>query len=174
MSARRLELDFIAAPRRARWPGLLLLAAALAASGALAHRYRDVHAALAALPPGRNLLEARRGPAGAVPARRATSAANRVDAVLRQLALPWASMLEAVEQAGGADVTLLQMQPNAERGSLRLTAEARSQDAMLDYLRRLDASKLLSAAHLVSHRVRADDPSRPVRFVVQAAFGERA
>lgn len=174
MSAPRLELDFIAAPRHARWPGLLLLAAAVAAAANLALRYRDAREALPALQAGRSALEAARRPPPALPAQQARAEAKRAESVLRQLALPWASMIEAVEQASSTDVTLLQMQPDAEHRSLRLTAEARSLDAMLVYLRRLDASRLLSAVHLVSHRVLAEDPSRPVRFVVQAALRERA
>jgi hypothetical protein len=53
---------------------------------------------------------------------------------------------------------------------VKLTAEARTQEAMFAYLRRLAAAKNLGEAHLVSHQVQRDDPQRPIQFSVQAAL----
>lgn len=173
MSAARLELDFVAAPRRTRWLGTLVLAAAVAAAANLALRYRDAREALLRLEAGSASLEAASRPARTPAPEQARAEAKRAESVLRQLALPWASMIEAVEEASSSDVALLQMQPDAEHRSLQLTAEARSQNAMLEYLRRLGKAKRLSEVHLVSHRVRSESPSRPVRFVVQASLKGR-
>jgi len=96
--------------------------------------------------------------------------AKRVDATLRQLALPWGSIIESVESANTRDVAILQLQPDAQQGQLRLGAEARTQQAMLDYLQRLAAARGLADVHVVNHQVQVEDPYHPVRFTVQASL----
>ena len=90
-----------------------------------------------------------------------------VETVLRQLALPWGRIIEAVEDAVTPDVAILQMHPDAQQRLLRLGAEARTQEAMLQYLRQLAASKTLTEIHVVSHQVQSEDSQRPIQFTVQ-------
>jgi Tfp pilus assembly protein PilN len=54
---------------------------------------------------------------------------------------------------------------------LKLTAEARSREAMLEYVRRIAQTKGLSNVYIVSHQVQTEDPSRPIQFSVQASLG---
>jgi len=170
MKVRRLELDYVAAPRRPRALGLLVLAIGIAAAAVLVERYRSVGVELQRLETGRSLL----GPAQlAMRARspeRLDEEAKRVEAVLRQLALPWGAIIESVEGATSADVALLQLQPDAQQRQLRLGAEARSRQAMLEYLRRLAAARGLGEVHVVSHQVQLEEPHQPVRFTVQASL----
>jgi len=90
--------------------------------------------------------------------------------MVRQLALPWAQLIDSLERAATKEVALLNIQPDAQNRVLRVTAEARRQELMLDYLRRLSATGAFAEVHLVSHQVREDDPGRPVQFAVQASF----
>lgn len=170
MTPRPLELDYVAAPRRPRWIGLCVLAIGLLAAGALLTRYRDLHRDLAALEAAQGLLNVERRPARVLPKERLDEEARAIDAVMRQLTVPWAQMIEAVEAASTPDVALLQVQPEAQQRTLRLTAEAKSREAMLRYLRRLGGSRALSEVHVVSHQVQLDNPARPVQFAVQASF----
>ena len=64
-------------------------------------------------------------------------------AAVRQLALPWAQLIDSLERAAMKEVALLNIQPDAQNRVLRVTAEARRQEQMLDYLRRLSATGLL-------------------------------
>jgi len=169
---KRLELDWVAPPRRPLWPGALVLAAALAVASELALQFHDVRLELSRLETTSDLVGAERRPARAIPRERVEAEAKHVEAVVRQLTLPWALLVETVEQASTGDVALLQLQPDAQQRTLRLTAEARHQAAMLEYLRRLGAAKVLTDVHVVSHQVQREDPRRPVQFVVQAAFRE--
>jgi len=104
----------------------------------------------------------------AVPQARLDEEAKSAEAVVRSLTLPWAALVQAVEQAATRDVALLQLQPDAESRLLRLTAEARNREAMFEYVRRLAAAPGLVDTHVVSHQVQRDDPLRPVQFSVQA------
>ena len=170
MSARPLQIDYIARPRRPRLAGFVLLAVSLTAAGVLVERYRDAKVELERAEAGRGLLNAERRPARPVPRERLQEEAKSAEAVLRQLALPWSAMIETVEEAATADVAILQMQPDAQQRQLRLAAEARTQEAMLEYVRGLVAAKSLADVHIVSHQVQVDDPRRPVHFTVQASL----
>jgi hypothetical protein len=106
----------------------------------------------------------------AVPKERLDEQAKSAEAVVRQLTLPWAGLIGAIEQAATKDVAILQLQPDAEQRLLRVTAEARHRDAMFEYLRRLGAAQELANVVLVSHQVQRDDPQQPIQFSVQASL----
>jgi len=170
MTPRRIELDYVAAPSAPQWIGVSLLILAVAVAGFLVLRYRDAQNQLAALDAASGLLNADRRPQRAVPKERLEQEAKIIDAAVRQLTLPWAQMIEAVERASSNDVVVLQLQPEAQQRTLRLTAEAKNGDAMLGYVRRLGESRVLSAVYLASHQVQMEDPLRPIQFSVQASF----
>ncbi len=170
MSPHRIELDYVAVPRRPRWMGASVLILALAVSGDMVVRYRNALNELAAVEAAQGMLNADRRPQRAVPKERLDAEAKIIDAAVRQLSIPWAQMIEAVEAASTGEVTVLQLQPDTQQRSLRLTAEAKSREAMLRYVRRLGETPALSGVHLVNHHVQVEDPSRPIQFGVQAAF----
>jgi Tfp pilus assembly protein PilN len=170
MMPRRLELDYVAAPGAPRWIGVSVLILALAVAASLMFRYRDVQRQLAALDAAQGLLNADRRPRRPVSKERLEQEAKIIDAAVRQLTLPWAQMIEAVESASSSEVVVLQLQPEAQQRTLRLTAEAKDGEAMLRYVRRLGDNRVLSAVYLASHQVQLEDPSRPIQFSVQASF----
>ncbi len=151
--------------RRARWPGVLLLAISLALAAGLFARHREAQLELERLIAVADLAGPQRR---TVPQARLDEEAKSAEAVVRSLTLPWAALVQAVEQAATRDVALLQVQPDAESRLLRLTAEARNREAMFEYVRRLGAAPGLVDVHVVSHQVQRDDPLRPVQFSVQA------
>jgi len=168
MSPRRLEIDYIAPPRQPRALGFAVLAVALLAAGMLVERYREVKLDLARIEAQQGLLGTEKRPARATSRERLDEEVKTAEAVLRQLALPWSTIIETIEGAATDDVALLQMQPDAQRRQLRLAAEARNPEAMLEYLRRLAAAKALADVHVASHQVQMEDPQRPIQFTIQA------
>ena len=170
MSALRIELDYVAAPRRAWWIGASVLILALAVAGDMVLRYRDAVHELAAVDAAQGLLNADRRPQRAVSKERLDEEAKIIDATVRQLSIPWAQLIEALEAASTGEVTVLQLQPETQQRSLRLTAEAKTREAMLRYVRRLGETRVLTGVHLINHHVQVEDPSRPIQFGVQAAF----
>jgi hypothetical protein len=167
---RRVALDYVAPVRRPPWLGIGVLAVSLAVAGELVFMYHDSQAELARLEAAANMAPADRRPVRALPKDRLDEETKSAEAVVRELTLPWAPLLRSLEQSATRDVAILQLQPDAHLRVVKLTAEARSQEAMFAYLRRLSAAKNLGDTHLVSHQVQRDDPQRPIQFSVQAAL----
>lgn len=171
MKPSRLELDYVASAGRSRWPGLLLLALALGVSAQLVERYRDVQRETAQWTAVHGLIKTDRPTAAPVPLPEGyAEQAKAAEAIVRQLALPWAKLIGAMEDAATKDVAVLQVQPEAPQQLLRITAEARNQNAMLEFVGKLAASGALTNVHWTNHQVQAEDPQRPLQFSVQASF----
>lgn len=170
MKAARLELDYLAPPRRAVWPGLLILAVALAIGAHLGLRYSDAKQALVRVETETGLLSPERRPVRALPRERLQAESKAAEVVVRQLTVPWAGLVATLEKAATREVALLQLQPDADQRRLRLTAEARDRNAMFAYVQRLEGSAALAEVHLVSHQVQNEDPQRPIQFSLQATL----
>lgn len=85
-----------------------------------------------------------------------------------QLSRPWEQLFSTLEELPREDVALLSLNCNASSGQLRLTAEARSLEAMLLLHRQLEESRGLSDVSLLSHEVVNRQGQRPVLFNLQA------
>lgn len=170
MRHRRLELDYAAPARRSPWAGLALLALSVALAAGLLRSYSGIRDELAGLQARDSLAGPARAPARAVSRERLEEEARAAEAVVRQLTLPWAGVVQAVEQAAMREVAILQLQPDADTRRLKLVAEARQAEMMFEYLRRLGAARGLAEVHLVGHQVQRDDPQRAIRFSVEASM----
>ena len=173
---RPLLLDYQRPVRRFGLAGLLLLVAGTAAIGVTFADYRDTYRELSGLQAQADLINVRPTRKSfdrmirPDDPRRAGDEAKQIDQVLRQLETPWSELFDAIESASGREIALLALQPDTQQRLLRIVAESRSQQDMLDYVKRLGASAALSHVHLVNHQIQIQDPSRPLRFTVQAAF----
>ena len=161
---RRLELDFV---KRARlWPLWLLLAIAVFFAFDVARGYLDLRQRLAV---GERPVEVEAPPPQAdaeslpEPVKRELEGARRV---LQELSLPWGALFQSVEASVGEDVALLSVEPDATRGQVRITGEARDYLAVLTLMVRLEEDRALQRVHLVSHEIREDDPHRPYYFAL--------
>jgi Tfp pilus assembly protein PilN len=170
MTLPRLQIDYVVTPRRARWSGYLLLAVALALAGHSVVRYQAVQLELGRIQTAKDMLNVERRAPQPIPKARLDEQLKNAETVVRQLALPWAVLVQTLEEAAINEVAILQLQPEAQQRLLKITAEARTNDAMLEYLRRLAAAKTLSGVHLLSHQVQTEDPQQPIQFSVQARF----
>jgi hypothetical protein len=166
----RLDLDFSSA-RRNGLGGWVLLAAGLAAALVAAMQFQSAEAARMARATELNTVNGHlAGPrtegvrAGPPVDPRASKAANQI---ARELQMPWAEMLAALEAIPAPEVALLGVEPSALRHVVRITAEAKNSAAMLDYLQALQGGRQFSDVWLTSHLVQAQTPGTPVRFIVQ-------
>jgi Tfp pilus assembly protein PilN len=87
------------------------------------------------------------------------------------LQTPWSDLLAALESAPSESVALLSIEPSVQKRTVRLTAEARNSQAMLDYVAALQRDTRLNRVVLVSHQLQQDAPGTPVRFQLQANWG---
>jgi Tfp pilus assembly protein PilN len=168
MKPRPVELDYVAPRRRPVWLGALILGAALGTAAVLLKDYRDTQLELARLEAAAGLLGVERKPARVVSKERLDEEVKAAEAVVRNLTLPWSPLVETLERAATREVALLQLQPDAQNRTLRLTLEARSRQAMFDYVRRLAASQVLGDVHLAGHHVLSEDPQGRIQFSIQA------
>lgn len=179
MIRQSLHLDFHRPRRAAAAPGWLLLGAGLLVLGGLLAwhvlrlapglaageaRLRDLQATLAARQPA-----SVRGDE-----RQLAVHWQRSARVARELAAPWDRLFGVLEAAADRPVALLSIEPDAVRGELVLTGEARDQAALLDYYRYLQGQSVLSAVVLQAHQVNRQDRQKPVRFRVSARWGTGA
>ena len=172
MSLPRLKLDFAAHESGASWHGIAALLVGLAASGVMVSLYQQQLDRVARLEAELGALGApRRGEASTAPgAGKQGDAVVRANAVAHELARRWDRIFLAIESANARDVALLGIDPDARKGLVRITAEARGKNAMLDYVRRLQAAQPLQRVMLDQHEVLSEKPEKPVRFVVSAQW----
>lgn len=90
--------------------------------------------------------------------------------VLMQLSLPWDELFNAVETPDDDKIALLSIEPDAQKHLVRISGEARSLDCMLNYVRLLQERGLLSEVNLKSHQIYQQDPDKPIRFSLVAAW----
>lgn len=89
---------------------------------------------------------------------------KRANEVLQKLSVPWEALFAALERTRGDSIALLSVEPDARKGLVRISAEAKTAQDMLDYLRRLGKEPAFSRVSLVNHQIQQQDPERPLRF----------
>ncbi|AIL61937.1 MULTISPECIES: PilN domain-containing protein [Pseudomonas] len=172
---RRLELDF--QPRRTALSAWVLLAAGvglLAGALVLAQGFGQQQAALD------QQLEAFERQLGKRPEHVAslTPAQSREQAeklaqmrsVSQQLQRPWERLFDMLEALPQDDVALLTLTPDARKGQVRISAEARDLEAMLTFHKRLEASGELRDVSLLNHEIMAKQAEHPVQFNLSATW----
>ena len=93
--------------------------------------------------------------------------------VVQQMTLPWDRLFQELEASASKEISLLAVQPDVAGRQVRISGEAKTFKAMLDYSRRLENSAMLGEVVLLGHEVRSQDPQRPVAFSLSAGWSER-
>lgn len=101
---------------------------------------------------------------------------KQANLVLEQLGRPWPAMLARLEQAMSADVAILSIRPDAGKGRLRLSGEARDIPALLAYIKRLELIPEMTDVVLEAHEL-VEQPqgagiSRSVQFGISARWSQ--
>lgn len=176
MKTPALHIDFAPGARRVSWTGRGLLAAGaallalgLAQGGRLLEQRAQAQAAFA------DVQARRTGGTAASPAQRPDARQVALIRATRQVAgdltTPWSRLLASLGSTG-KEVALLSVEPSVAKRSVRLTAEARDATEMLAYLAALQHDARLSYVVLLSHQVQLQAPGTPIRFQVQAQWGD--
>ncbi len=172
-----LMMDFARRQKRGQGSGLALLAAGAAALSLsllmsdLAREDLDrLEHEMAGLDGERKSSRPAVSPRASLKAAEIDDQVRKANQVIRQLALPWGTLLQALERAGNKDVALLSIEPDVSRNVIKAGAEARNPSAMLSYLERIAEGGVFDAPVLLSHQVVAEDPQKPIRFIFTASW----
>ena len=148
--------------------GLGLCAAAAVSGQRLLERQRHDSAQLTqALTRARAPVAA---PVALPQARISAQQAGAVNAAVLQLNLPWRALHDAIGEATPPSIALLALEPDAKKRSIKLTAEAKTSDAMIDYVAQLKRQELFAGVTLTRHEINEADPNRPIRFQLEAEW----
>ena len=99
-----------------------------------------------------------------------TQAATRAHAMLAQLAVPWEGLLSAIEAARTPAITIEAVQPQAQEGTLTISANAAQFDAVAGFIARLEQQEFLHNVALVSE-AKSDNGAGQLRFTLTAGWG---
>jgi len=164
-----IALDFAGPRRHIRSSGILLCASGILACALVGMSFQATLAE-------RDTLQAHLGatvrPHRTVNPDTARNAAAAA-AIEKQLAVPWSRLLAELEGASqdvASTVSLLEVEPDAAKHLVRITAEARTLPDALAYLERLQKSPVLRYPMLDSHELRKDDPQHPIRVKLSAEW----
>lgn len=97
-----------------------------------------------------------------------TGEVEAVQAAMGRMTLPWEDLFQALEKVDVETIRLIAIEPDAQKGGVRITAEADLLDDMLNYVRDLGRQAVLRDVFVVSHEVRDEDPDVPIRFTLTA------
>lgn len=170
MAMRALALDFKQAPRQWSALGLVVLVIGALALSYVANSERNLTGQIE-LAEARLDRLAKRGkiqPTQPVDSEQLQTDIRQANDILQQLSLPWDALFNAVEAKREQEIALLSIQPNVDKRVVRITGEAKNFEALLAYMRYLEASKTLHQVYLTSHEVRSQDAEKPVRFALSA------
>ncbi len=170
MMARALCIDFVARRWRFERAAIVLLVLAALLGAAALWQLRAGRGNVATLQA--ELASQQRAGQSAVAAHaQAVIGPERTRAIndaIRRLNLPWEDILVALNRSASPHVALLALEPETSSSVIKLQAEAKSFEAMLDYQRQLEA--LFPEVVLTRHEVLLKEPGAPVRFTVQARW----
>jgi hypothetical protein len=157
------------------WPGAILLVVSLVALVLSASYFYKLNSQVTAWEAKAERSKDRRQ-AGAVQHGGAELAqeVNNANDVLRRLSVPWASLFQAVESSGDQSITLLAIEPDSEKQQVKISGEAKNFSALMKYITHLQGQSVIGSVYLQNHDVQQQDPDKPVRFSLMAAWQDRS
>lgn len=99
---------------------------------------------------------------------------NNANEVLRRLTVPWESLFHALESSGNQNITLLGIEPDIEKQQVKIKGEAKDFNALINYITHLQGQEVFGSVYLQNHDVQQQDPDKPVRFSLLAAWQEKS
>lgn len=166
---RPVDLDF--QPRKFSPGGLALLAAGIVAFGAAFLDYRSAADEVGTWQAELARLQ-RPAPVRTLPRagddREMQQMVQAAGVVARDIQRPWESLFKALEEAKTGEIALLTIAPDASRGVVQITGEAKRRDEILAFVDRLGQGGVLKNVFLVEDQRQEQDPEKPYRFLVSA------
>lgn len=163
----RLNIDFSPTRPRTSARSLLLLAGAILALGSAAWGCLIEFKAVQTANDRLHAAQLKRAEERIVLTPIKTEAINRA---IRQLNLPWDALFAGIESRLNERVSLLSLEPDASTRVLRIQAEAKLPEDMLDFIDSIDDQKFFRGATLVRHEIVESDRNKPIRFTAEVLW----
>lgn len=94
----------------------------------------------------------------------------QANATWDELTQPWDTLFTELEAASNKQVALLALEADGKKRLLRITAEVKQRQALLDYMSRLEKLPSVSGVALQEHHINLQDKELPIRFTLQARW----
>lgn len=178
---RALRIDYQRSNKPPPWLGLGMLVAALAALALMGSYYQALNQRVAFWESRVERIE-RLSSHRALVSRPLTEQAARAqllevkqaNQVVRQLSLPWNALFKAVETSGGKDIALLSLEPDMQKGTVKISGEAKDLTALLKYVKQLATREVFGSVFLQNHQIQLADPEKPLHFSLLAHWKDAA
>lgn len=172
---RVLQLDYQRVYKPVPWLGMGVLVAALAALALMGSYYRTLDQQVVLWESKLDRIE-RMSSQRALASRPLTEQAvraqmlelNQANLVVRQLSLPWNALFNAVETTSGQNIALLSLEPDLQKGTVKISGEAKDLNALLKYVKQLSTRDVFGSVFLQNHQIQEADPEKPLRFSLLA------
>jgi len=96
---------------------------------------------------------------------------QRHNLTVAQLNVPWSDIFDGLERRSQGDVGLTLLEPDAQKGRLRIQVEAKNVDTLLVYAQRLSLDPIFGTLTLQEHETNDQDPNRPARLSLELRLG---
>lgn len=90
--------------------------------------------------------------------------------IARQLNTPWATIFAVLERHTASTVALIAIEPDSNRGSVRVTAEGRSLQHLMAYAAHLREDRAVARVTPLEHDTAVQEPGAPLRMVLEFSF----
>lgn len=90
--------------------------------------------------------------------------------VLQQINLPWEPLFDSLEYAVSKEIALLSVQPNVANRVIRISGEARNLVALTDFVEAMEREEIFENAHLLTYKVKQENPYRPIAFSLTTSW----
>jgi Tfp pilus assembly protein PilN len=94
---------------------------------------------------------------------------RQIDATTARLNTPWSDVLNAIERNASDKVALLTLEPDANTGTVALTAEGSSLENLLAYAEALGSDPVVASVRMAQHELRVQDAGQPVRLTLSVS-----
>lgn len=101
-----------------------------------------------------------------------TEKIKQINDVVTQLNIPWSTFFESLEENASDEVAFLSIEPNAIKRLVRIQAETKDSEHMLEYIRHFKKSSNFANVVLLKYDINELDPNKPVRFMFEAQWGK--
>lgn len=90
--------------------------------------------------------------------------------VMAELGLPWNDLFEHLEKTASPQISLLEIRPVVTKSNLRISGEATSVGALMDYVRDLEAQEAFEDVNIQEHQLESEGGQKSVAFRLQARW----